>query len=502
MNFNYIVVQAGGKGSRLEYLTYNKPKALVPIDNKPMLFHLFELYPTKQFIIIGDYKYNVLEKYLNVFSTVNHKIVDACGKSGTCAGITSALELIPENEPFLFIWSDLILPKTFDVSTIKNGNHIGLSQDFPCRWRYESDIFEEIPSNNTGVAGLFVFENKDILKDVPLSGEFVRWLSDNNLTFDIIPLFKTKEFGLLSEYEKLPKPKCRPFNHIYKEDNLIKKEALDKQGKDLAKREYAWYQKANKYGFTSIPKVYGENPLSLEEITGKNIYEYDDLTFDEKNNILKDLISALKQLHSYDSVPFDKNSYNEAYLYKTFDRLEKVKELIPFANEEKIKINGKYCSNVFFIKDKLEELFSNIKTNDFVFIHGDCTFSNTLINEDKKTIFIDPRGYFGTTEFFGDENYDWAKLYYSLVGNYDRFNLKKFSLKIDDNEITLKIDSNGWEELEDVFFSHLNNINKKEIKLIHSIIWLSLTTYAWEDYDSICGAFYNGLYYLEECLDD
>ena len=34
-----------------------------------------------------------------------------------------------------------------------------------------------------------------------------------------------------------------------------------------------------------------------------------------------------------------------------------------------------------------------------------------------------------------------------------------------------------------------------------SIIWLSLTTYAWEDYDSICGAFYNGLYYLEEALE-
>ena len=40
----------------------------------------------------------------------------------------------------------------------------------------------------------------------------------------------------------------------------------------------------------------------------------------------------------------------------------------------------------------------------------------------------------------------------------------------------------------------------EDIKLIHAIIWLSLTTYAWEDYDSICGAFYNGLYYLEDVL--
>ena len=43
----YIIVQAGGKGSRLKHLTTNKPKALVPIENKPMLFHLFHKYPDK-----------------------------------------------------------------------------------------------------------------------------------------------------------------------------------------------------------------------------------------------------------------------------------------------------------------------------------------------------------------------------------------------------------------------------------------------------------------------
>lgn len=41
-NISYIIVQAGGKGSRLETLTANKPKALVPINNLPMIFHLFQ----------------------------------------------------------------------------------------------------------------------------------------------------------------------------------------------------------------------------------------------------------------------------------------------------------------------------------------------------------------------------------------------------------------------------------------------------------------------------
>ena len=51
----YIVVQAGGKGTRLGYLTANKPKCLVPVENLPMLFHLFRKYPDSKFIVIGDY---------------------------------------------------------------------------------------------------------------------------------------------------------------------------------------------------------------------------------------------------------------------------------------------------------------------------------------------------------------------------------------------------------------------------------------------------------------
>ena len=54
--------------------------------------------------------------------------------------------------------------------------------------------------------------------------------------------------------------------------------------------------------------------------------------------------------------------------------------------------------------------------------------------------------------------------------------------------------------MEDYFFDCLPNINKNKIKLLHAIIWLSLTSYAWEDYDSICGAFYNGIAKLGEVL--
>ena len=67
---DYIIVQAGGKGTRLGYLTKNKPKALTPVENLPMLFHLFRKYPDKRFVIIADYKKDVLRKYLSSFADV------------------------------------------------------------------------------------------------------------------------------------------------------------------------------------------------------------------------------------------------------------------------------------------------------------------------------------------------------------------------------------------------------------------------------------------------
>lgn len=115
----YIIVQAGGKGTRLKYLTKNKPKALVPVENLPMLFHLFRKYPDKRFVIIADYKREVLREYLAAFSEVKYQIVDADG-TGTCAGIRQAAKLIPQNQPFMLIWSDLILPAEFELPGDKN----------------------------------------------------------------------------------------------------------------------------------------------------------------------------------------------------------------------------------------------------------------------------------------------------------------------------------------------------------------------------------------------
>lgn len=499
MHPEYIIVQAGGKGTRLEHLTRNRPKALTPIGNRPMLFHLFEKYPDQKYIIIGDYKCDVLQRYLRAFAKVDYTVVDAHGTQGTCGGLRESLSHIPQNTPFMLIWCDLVLPQEFSFPE-KDANYVGISKDFPCRWSWKDDVFCEERSTEHGVAGLFLFQSTDVLRDVKEEGEFVRWLSEQTIRFEELPLWRTKEYGVLAEYNRLQSGRCRPFNRLTVEGDTLIKEGVDEQGRALAKRERAWYASVMDKGFANIPHIYSLNPLKMERIHGKNVFEYD-LTAEQRRKILTDLVGCLRSIQALGEVPADPDSYYDNYIAKTFKRLDQVWDLIPLARDEWITVNGRRCRNVLYHREKLEALVAKFMPSTFKFIHGDCTFSNVLLRDGEIPVIIDPRGYFGQTELYGDPAYDWAKLYYSIAGNYDQFNLKRFSLTIGETEVQLSIESSHWEDMVQEFFRLLDGeVCPEQIKVFHAIIWLSLTTYAWEDYDSICGAFYNGLYYLEEVL--
>ena len=338
-------------------------------------------------------------------------------------------------------------------------------------------------------------------------------MQEKGLQFKEVSLAGTREFGLLEDYEKLGQVKTRPFNRINVDGGVLTKEPVDDQGRKLAKRESAWYQKAKNKGIKGLPFIYETSPaIKMEFVKGRNIYDCN-YGYEDKKRILTSLVDTLKCLHESESAAADSFSMREAYYNKTMQRLSKIQSLVPFAMEKTIKVNGRACRNVFYHKDELEAALAKLRCEKFKFIHGDCTFSNMMIRDNDEPVLIDPRGYFGFTEIFGDERYDWAKLYYSIVGNYDRFNLKKFALDIgghsivdgkitdslEEGEVRLSIETNGWEDMEKDFFE-LTGADKYEIKLLHAVIWLSLTTYAWQDYDSICGSFYNGLFYLEEVL--
>ena len=169
------------------------------------------------------------------------------------------------------------------------------------------------------------------------------------------------------------------------------------------------------------------------------------------------------------------------------------------ADRPELVINGKSCRNPLHHWDELCNAIRRQYPQEFCFIHGDPTFSNMLISDDR-VVFIDPRGYFGTTELYGDPAYDWAKLLYSVLTNYDQFNLGRFRLSITSESVELDIRSSGWELLAtDIFVA--SELPEPYLMRVLGIIWLSLTTYAWDDYDKVCGAFYKGVEVLSPLWD-
>lgn len=497
-----IIIQAGGKGTRLEHLTHNRPKCLVPVHNKPMIFHLFDKYPTSSFVIIGDYKYDVLERYLSTFAKqVNYTLVHAQGQGNIC-GIEEALRYVKPDEKLLLVWSDLILGDDFKPELLPAGNYVGILEGSRCSWRFENGVLEKISSDTNGVAGCFVFENKDVLAHIATEGSFTLWLKNSGIALQPMRMPHCPEVGTLDAIAQLKdtQNRCRPYNHMEFTKDQVIKTGLTEEGRKLIAREAVWYQKMTQYGFTAMPRIDSYEPLTMQKIEGTNLFQAK-LTPAQQEAVTQQLITSVNLMHSYETTPADREDLIQEYYLKTMNRLRSIASCIPFAQDEFITINGVSCRNPIICEHVFKQAVES-KLLDTVFcpIHGDCTLTNTLVDAQNHIYFIDARGYFGKQQVLGDIRYDWAKLYYSMTGNFDRFNVKDFRLAIGEKGVTFTIASNGWEGMTRRVLDNMQNCREEDIKFIHAIIWLSLASHCWEDYDSMCLAFYNGVFLLQEHL--
>ncbi|GMO38178.1 MAG: hypothetical protein Ta2B_17900 [Termitinemataceae bacterium] len=502
MEINYVIVQAGGKGTRLGKYTRNKPKPLVPYKNLPIIFHLFKSFQNACFIILGDYQFSVLDKYLQTFSNARYILVHAEGDGNVC-GINLALSFIENDAPFMLIWSDIILPEQFGSDKLEKGCYVGVSESFQCSWSFIDGKLEKSPTVGNGVAGLFLFDKKEYFASLPNEGSFTQWLQRQNLLLRNLNLIGCHEIGTLDALKETDytKNRCRPYNRMEFTDKNVIKCGITEAGEKLIDFEILWYKEMEMYGFRQIPKIYSYEPLTMEKIDGVNIFSasVDD---NEKKEIIDRLVDSLKTLHGFGSEIGNAWDLEAEYFTKTMKRLWSIRNVIPFADDPYIVINGKKCRNILVFPEILQkEVGDKLFNTFFCPIHGDSTFTNTLIDNNKNIFFIDARGYFGSKEIIGDVRYDWAKLYYSINGNFDQFNIRNFDLTISDTEVNYRIQSNGYEHLTEYFLSRIPDCNILEIKLIHSIIWLSLASHAWEDYDSLCLSFYNGLWLFDEYMN-
>lgn len=506
-DFDYVIVSAVHEDSKYDKFDGNKPLELLSKKQLPIIFYTMRRYPQKKYVILGNENIDIIEKYVEAFGGVPFVSIKTDSKD-SIENIQKALNYIPKDKRFLIIDANMVLDNDVKIEST-TGNTIGTSDKYESEWRFEKGIIEKKRTNKNAVMNCVLLEDKSVLEDMPQKGDFIEYLSKSKIKFNTIDLENTKKVTSLKDLEEdneddISAYPGRAFNMIKVSDNILIKLPQDDLGKLLAAQETKWYQKVADLNFMNIPPIYEYNPIRMKKIDGDVLYKAS-LGNDEKKEVLDNLIDVLNDLHGKGDKSVNMYSLKDVYYNSTFSSLDAIKNIVPFATDELININGKDCRNPFKLRHEIyfaiqEKLMENCKK--FYLMHGDCTFSNIILGKDKKLTLIDPQGCFGQTDYYGDINYDWAKLYMSIVGNWDQFVLGNFTLNYAKDGVEVKVKSGNWEHLEAHLLDRIKVENSATIKFIHALIWLSSTMYRWDDYDFVSGAFYLGTYYLNQVLDE
>lgn len=500
----HIIVQAGGRGSRLRHHTWNKPKCLVSVRGKPLLYHLFEKFPTAHFHIIGDYAFDQLEKYLQVNPPGVEFTLTQTNEKGTCSGISQALKAVPSDAELMITWSDLIIGTVPEIEVKGNVPLVFISNAFTCRWTQGEDgKLHEQPGPN-GIPGIFYVKRAEHFPEPPVSGEFVKWFSRNVPVFETVLCNDLEELGDFATIETQNDRAgfSRFFNEVKILENTVEKRAIDPNYSHLIGKEQDWYKSVRDLGFRRIPKIISTEPYVMERVKGQHAYQMTDLTEREKRAVLADYLDSLTNLHDLGVQGGSYDDVKETYINKTIQRVESVAAIIPGYDQKSFTINGVKCRNIFTVDGIWDKLFNELNPSFFTPIHGDPTFSNSLVDKNLRTWFIDPRGYFAKPGIWGDPMYDFAKVYYSAIGGYDAFNRKKFKLHVDSETVEILMEDSAFASAGEEIFTDYFGKDLYKIKILHGLIWLALSGYAKDDIDSVIGSFYLGLYYLEQGLNN
>lgn len=491
-----VIVQAGGRGSRLGSLTNNRPKCLVSVNGEPILFALKKHFHGARMVIIGDYQYDALASYLAAFwPDGDYRLVRANG-CGDLAGIGAALELVDDG-PLAIVWSDLLFASLPELD-VDAHNYLGLTREFECRWSFDGEKCVETPSSEAGAMGFFTFTNPSQLLPLPAEGCFLRSLIQKGVLLRPAYIDGAKEIGDQPQYAAVNNSIGRPYNQITFGEDTITKTCLEPRYQYKIEGESAWHQEARARGFEQTPQVLSSEPFVMRRIHGEHPFELDlDRSAQEKT--LLAIFDTIDSLHRLGNAPFDASSCREAHVDGPFRELENVRGILP--EDDEFTINGKRCLSPLSHSDLLEACTGRFSFRDFCVIHGECTFSNTIIEKDGRVWFIDPSPKYGRSPRpYGNPLYDWSKVYYSVAGQYDLFNRKRYHFQLNGLRADLEIEPSGWESLEPLLVDRLG-VDLDEVRLMHALEWFLLAAHCYDDYDATVAAFMHGVLLINTALE-
>jgi len=494
-----VFIPSAGLGTRLGDFSKNLNKALVAINNKPVISHVIEKFPKEIEIVVAlGHKGDTVKDYLEI-AHFDRKIqfvnIEPFSGPGSGLGYTMLKCKDLLQCPFIFCPNDTI-------------------------------ILENIPKPDMNWVGYADIKNDKNYRSLKIESSCVSQLceKDELLSFDTKPYIGLagvkdyKKFWAVMEAGKR-------YGSIEVGESYALREMLASNIR-IEARKFTWYDTGN----TEQLKIAKEslktaNEPEILEKTGEAIwfvnnrvikYNVDSTFIDDRvdraqilSGYVPEILDKRKNLYSYrkingktfskrNSIPLFKQllrflgrfwakpSLNEEetlafhdkcmdfYKKKTYERVQLY--FNRFTEFDRVEtINGEVVPS---IRDLLELVdWDFLSKGAPVRFHGDLHFENILVDETGNFCLLDWRQNFSGNKKYGDLYYDLAKLMHGLIVSHELVNRDCFMVNKVDDIIEFDIYRKyTLTEAEKVFVRFLEDrdLSVKKVYLLTSLIFLNI----------------------------
>lgn len=316
---------------------------------------------------------------------------------------------------------------------------------------------------------------------------------------------------------------ARMFNTLQIDDKRgIMQKTSDNKEKFV--QEIKWYLRLPEQLQYLAPRIYQysvspEHPYISMEYYGYNtlheIFLYSDLPLYRWQSIFEKLLFIVNDMSRYRvecSAEETGKALREMYVTKTISRmltLRADKRFTPFF-EQPVTVNGKRYQSLDAVMALLPALLERVVIDGYAggfnIIHGDLHFSNILTEANYGFMrLVDPRGCFGSFDLYGDPRYEIAKLMHSLDGKYDFIIEDMFRVDVDrdSNAITFETMEKPqalYGLFQEVFRDKMQQ--PRALKLIEATLFLSMIPLHGDVLKRQYAMLATGLRLLDEAMQD
>ncbi len=521
----HVVIPAAGLGTRMLPTSARIPKAMIPLQEKPVISWILDELLEQGFseftIIVGHLKHLLIDYVTRYYANregVKIEFVEQTQLDGVASAVGLA-EPFVKTKDMLVILGDTVFHHDLDLPKDRSLIMYGLVND---TWRWclvEVDDQGKVlgyvdkpdtpVDTNKALVGIYYMHDAkgffDSVRDIKARNVRIKNEYQLSSAFEVYsstrPMYGVEvahwyDCGSKDTFQQTKKSMMvqpRSFNTLEVENNTITKRSKSKR-KFID--EITWFVSLPKKLRPFVPTVidYNLDPddafITLEYVPSPTLSElflYENLHIDMWRKVFRNILRTMKKeflpLKGYES-PNWQADFRTHYLDKTFERIEAAKDCTEFCEMfaySSVVVNGEALipfKDLF--KKVADRLWPKIACEeDISLVHGDLCFSNILYDVDSDAFkVIDPRGSFGKMKLHGDHKYDLAKLMHSVVGHYDFITHDLFAITQDENKFDLTIHAAPEQKAIGEAFKQIlkeeMKVDLDVIELIESILFFSM----------------------------